>query len=160
MFLKHLLNLKVIFPSYFTIFRILREHQKNSFCFRISHDFILFLFCVAGSIYYAFVKTGSDSCSKEGYPKLSLFGNNQKHTEIDMKSSYRSHSSSTNNNQALQKYQFDIFQWQDDNIGNIERMHLQLHSENKQSKCQWPIQWMFVIHNGYSFTGKTRILSK
>lgn len=71
-----------------------------------------------------------------------------------MKSSYRMQSPSTNNNIALEKYQFDIFQWQDHNIGNIERMHLQLYSENKQSKCQWPIEWMFVVHNGYSFTGK------
>jgi hypothetical protein len=74
-----------------------------------------------------------------------------------MKSSYRIHSPSTNNNLALQKYQFDIFQWQDYNIGNIERMCLQLYSSDKQSKCQWSIEWMFVIHNGYSFTGKNMI---
>jgi hypothetical protein len=77
-----------------------------------------------------------------------------------MKSSYRIHSPSINNNLALQKYQFDIFQWQDYNIGNIERMRLQLYSQNKQSKCQWPIEWIFVIHNGYSFTGKNIIFSK
>jgi hypothetical protein len=71
-----------------------------------------------------------------------------------MKSTYRIHSSSINNNTALQKSQFDIFQWQDYNINNIERMHLQLYSDNKQSKYHWPIEWMFVIHNGYSFTGK------
>ncbi|CAF0962118.1 unnamed protein product [Adineta steineri] len=106
------------------------------------------------SIYYAFIKTGNDSCSKGCYPKLSLFGNNQQHTEIDMKSSYRMHSLSINNNNALEKHQFDIFQWQDHNIGTIERMHLQLYSENKQSKCQWPIDWMFVIHHKYSFTGR------
>jgi len=120
-----------------------------------------FPFSIAESIYYAFVKTGGNSCSKEGYPKLSLFGNDQQHTEIDMKSSYRMHSPSTNNTIALQKYQFDIFQWYDYNIGNIQRMRLQLYSEtNKPSKCQWPIEWMFVIHNGYLFTGKHMILSE
>ncbi len=77
-----------------------------------------------------------------------------------MKSSYRIHSSSINNNIALQKYQFDIFQWQDYNIGNLERMHLPLYSENKQLKCQWPIEWIFVIHNGYLFTGKNMISNK
>jgi hypothetical protein len=106
------------------------------------------------SCYYAFIKTGNDSCSKEAYPKLSLYGSNQKHTELDMKSSYGLYSPSVNNNQALQKYQFDIFQWQDDSIGNIERMRLQLYSKSQQSKCQWPIEWMLVIHNGYSFTGR------
>ncbi|CAF0798269.1 unnamed protein product [Rotaria sordida] len=106
------------------------------------------------SFYCAFIKTGNDSCSKGCYPTLSLFGNNQQHTDINMKSSYRMHSSSTNNNIALEKYQFDIFQWQDYNIGNIERIRLQLYSENKESKCQWPIEWMFIIHNGYSFTGR------
>ncbi|CAF5143324.1 unnamed protein product, partial [Rotaria sp. Silwood1] len=104
------------------------------------------------SFYCAFIKTGNGSCSKGSCPTLSLFGNNQQHTDIKLKTSYRMHSSSTNNNIALEKYQFDIFQWQDYNIGNIERIRLQLYSENKESKCQWPIDWMFVIHNGYSFT--------
>ncbi|CAF3422411.1 unnamed protein product [Rotaria sp. Silwood1] len=106
------------------------------------------------SFYCAFIKTGNGSCSKGSCPTLSLFGNNQQHTDIKLKTSYRMHSSSTNNNIALEKYQFDIFQWQDYNIGNIERIRLQLYSENKESKCQWPIDWMFVIHNGYSFTGR------
>ncbi|CAF2992783.1 unnamed protein product [Rotaria sp. Silwood2] len=106
------------------------------------------------SFYCAFIKTGNDSCSKGCYPRLSLFGNNQQHTDINMKSSYRINSSSTNNNIALEKYQFDIFQWQDYNIGNIERIRLQLYAENKESKYQWPIEWMFVIHSGYSFTGR------
>lgn len=70
----------------------------------------------------------------------------------------KSSSSSMNNNIALKKYQFDIFQWKNSNIENIERMSLQLYSENKQSKCQWPIEWIFVIHYGYSFTGKTMVL--
>jgi hypothetical protein len=103
------------------------------------------------SIYYAFIKTGNDSCSKGCYPKLSLFGNNHQHTEINMQSP------STNNSIALEKSQLDIFQWQDHNIDNLERMHLELYSETKQSKCQWPIEWMFVIHNGYSFTGRIMI---
>jgi hypothetical protein len=77
-----------------------------------------------------------------------------------MKSSYRTHSSSINNNLALEKYQFDIFQWQDSNLGPIERIRLQLYSENKSTKSQWPIEWLLVIHNGYSFTGKNIRLNK
>ncbi|CAF5222218.1 unnamed protein product, partial [Rotaria magnacalcarata] len=104
------------------------------------------------SCYYAFIKTGNDSCSKACYPVLSLFGNNQQQTNINLKSSARIHSSSTNNSIALEKYRFDIFQWQDHNIGNIDRMRLQLCSENKESKSRWPIEWMFIIHHGYNFT--------
>lgn len=69
----------------------------------------------------------------------------------------RIQSSSINNNISLEKHQFDIFQWQDKNIGNIEQMRLQLYSDNKESKYQWSIEWMFVIHHGYSFTGKNEI---
>ncbi|CAF3414290.1 unnamed protein product [Rotaria socialis] len=111
-------------------------------------------FLFVESCYYAFIKTGNDSCSKACYPVLSLFGNNQQQTNINLKSSARIHSSSTNNSIALEKYQFDIFQWQDHNIGNIDRMRLQLCSENKESKCRWPIEWMFIIHHGYNFTGR------
>ncbi len=39
-------------------------------------------------------------------------------------------------------------------------MDLQLYSENKQSKWQWPIERMFLNHNGYSFTVKNIIVSK
>ncbi len=131
---NHLLNLKVC-------------SSRNGF-----DNFLLF-FSIVESLYYAFIKTGNDSCSKDCYPKLSLYGNNQQYTEIDMKSSI-------NNNLALEKYQFDIFQWEDSNIGNIERMCLQLYSENKHIKSQWPIEWLFVIHNGYSFTGKNIHLNK
>ena len=112
--------------------------------------------CLVESIYYAFIKTGHDSCSKEGYPKLCLFDNNHQHTEIDLKSSYRLHSPSANNNYALQKYQFDIFQWQDHQMDNIERIRLQMYAENKQTKCQWPIEWMLIIHHGYSFSGENK----
>ncbi|CAF1622097.1 unnamed protein product [Rotaria magnacalcarata] len=111
-------------------------------------------FLFVESCYYAFIKTGNDSCSKACYPVLSLFGNNQQQTNINLKSSARIHSSSTNNSIALEKYRFDIFQWQDHNIGNIDRMRLQLCSENKESKSRWPIEWMFIIHHGYNFTGR------
>lgn len=127
-----------------------------------SGTFIKFLIYIqfAESFYCAFIKTGKDSCSKGCYPTLSLFGNNQRHTDISLKSSLNMHSSSTNNSMALEKHQFDIFQWQDYNIGNIERMRLQLCSENKESKCQWPIEWMFIVHHGYSFTGKLKNSNK
>ncbi|UJR33276.1 hypothetical protein I4U23_020731 [Adineta vaga] len=71
------------------------------------------------SIYYAFIKTGHESCSKGCYPKLSLFGNNEKYTEYNMMLANRILSSSANNPLALEKHQFDIFQWQDHNIGRI-----------------------------------------
>ena len=115
---------------------------------------IVVLCLIIESLYYIFVKTGNDSCSKDCYPKLTLFGHHQQQTEIDMKPSDRSHSSSINNPLALEKSQFDVFQWRDSNIGNIEQIRLQLYSENKQTKYQWPVEWLFVIHNGYSFTGK------
>lgn len=120
------------------------EPQRKQICTTLDDVSIC---CLAESIYYALIKTGHDSCSKEGYPKLSLFDNNEQRTEIDLKSS-------TNFDHALQKYQFDIFQWQDHHIGNIERIRLQLYAANKQTKCQWPIEWVLIIHNGYSFSGE------
>ena len=112
------------------------------------------LFSILEDFYFAFIKTGNNSCSKDSYLVLSLFGNNQQHMNTNVQSSYRLPSSSINNNVALDKYQFDIFQWQDCNIGNIERIRLQLYTEKEGSKCQWPIEWMFLIHDGSSFTGK------
>ena len=106
-------------------------------------------------VYYAFIKTGQEPCGKGCYPKLSLFGDKEKHTEFNMKLPYRVLSPSTNNPMALEKHQFDVFQWQDDNIGNIERIQLQLFPENGRIKCQWPVEWILVIHHGYSFTGWT-----
>lgn len=117
-------------------------------------DFLyMFLFfpLLVENFYYAFIKTGNESCSKTCYPVLSLGGSNQQQTRIDLKAS-------SLNDHIFEKYQFDLFQWQDLNIGTIERICLQLHSENRDSKCQWPIEWLFIIHHGHSFTGDTAIL--
>jgi len=94
-------------------------------------------------LYYVFIKTGFFPYTQDTHPKLSLFGSNGQEIELNLKSIL------TN-----QKYQFDICQWTDKNIEKIERINLILYSEIPQSNVQWSIEWLFVIHNGYSFTGK------
>ena len=107
------------------------------------------------SVYYAFIKTGRDSCSKGCSPILSLFDHTGKTTELNMKPVSRIFSPSVNNHMALEKYQLDIFQWQDRSIESIERMQLTLNSSSKQSRCHWPVEWMLVVHHGCSFTGQS-----
>ena len=118
--------------------------------------FIALSLCLIESMYYALVKTGSEACSKGSYPTLSLFGEHELHTAMNLKAPYRtSPSSSLNNANALERNQFDIFRWQDANIGHIERMQLNLHSDQKQSaKYQWPAQWIYVVHRGHSSSGR------
>ena len=107
-------------------------------------------------MYYALIKTGSDTCSKGSYPTLSLFGERELNTAMNLRASGRtSSSSSMNNSNALERNQFDIFRWQHANIGHIQRMQLNLHSDQKQSsKCQWAVQWIYVVHRGYSSSGR------
>jgi hypothetical protein len=109
------------------------------------------------SIYYAFVKTGHDACMKDCFPKLSLHGHNEQSTEIILKSPDPTHSSSINNTHSLEKSQLDVFQWHGSNVGRVERMQIHVPSNPKQPKCQWPIEWLFVVHHGYSFTGADAI---
>ena len=98
------------------------------------------------SVYYALIKTGNDGCSKDCHPKLSLYGSEQQNcTTIELKSLSNVHS--------LEKGQLDLFQWKDENIGHIERMQLAAVKKQKSSKSSWQIEWILVIHHGYTFTG-------
>lgn len=100
-------------------------------------------------MYYAFVKTGYDSCSKGCVPTLSLFGSDGERTDT------RLVTPSANNHTPLGKHQLDVFRWQDRAIGNIERIQLQLHADGKQSKSPWSVEWMLIVQHGYSFTGQS-----
>jgi hypothetical protein len=110
-----------------------------------------------GSIYYALIKTGHNSCSKECYPKLTLYGQMQQHTHVDLRQIESIDNSSMNNRQALNKSQLDVFQWYDNNIHSIDRIQLQVNGKMKQSKCYWHIEWLFVIHQGYAYTGRDNV---
>lgn len=75
-------------------------------------------------------------------------------TTIELKSFDSNRSSSSSNSfHNLEKGEFDLFQWKDHNIGHIERMQLATLTKQKSSKSSWQIEWILVIHHGYTFTG-------
>lgn len=126
-----------------------RDHMINDH--RMHHRTALLL----ESVYYALVKTGNDGCSKDCFPRLSLFGPQQQQpTTIQLKPiDAMRPAASLNNLHALEKGHLDLFQWRDANIGHIERIHLVVTGKHKPSKCQWNIEWVLVIHHGYTFSG-------